>query len=242
MTMASIHVKDDAEIQDRILVSRKTQLFEVAVFLFLVVPSLVLSLFVTTAGNVSFQLTAVMVIVRDLALVSLVLYFIWRNGEGVSRIGWSFRRLPVEILLGVLLFLPMPFAIDWIERFFTDVGLSSPPASASSLLHPVGGTELGLAAALVLVVAIAEETIFRGYLMLRFTGIGLGKTLAVLLSASIFAVGHGYEGSSGVATVAVMGVVFALVYLWRRSLMAPMVMHFLQDFVAIVLLPLLAAR
>jgi membrane protease YdiL (CAAX protease family) len=42
-----------------------------------------------------------------------------------------------------------------------------------------------------------------------------------------------------VVTVGVMGAVFALVYLWRKSLVVPMVMHFLQDFLGTVLLPLL---
>jgi membrane protease YdiL (CAAX protease family) len=32
------------------------------------------------------------------------------------------------------------------------------------------------------------------------------------------------------------------VYLWRGSLVAPIVMHFLQDFLAIVLLPILVGR
>jgi membrane protease YdiL (CAAX protease family) len=37
-----------------------------------------------------------------------------------------------------------------------------------------------------------------------------------------------------------MGLIFALIFDWRRSLVAPMVIHFLQDFTVIVLLPLLA--
>jgi len=45
-----------------------------------------------------------------------------------------------------------------------------------------------------------------------------------------------------VVTVGVMGLVFALVYLWRQSLVAPMVMHFLQDFIGIVLLPALGMK
>jgi uncharacterized protein len=40
-------------------------------------------------------------------------------------------------------------------------------------------------------------------------------------------------------TVGAMGAVFALVYVWRGSLLAPIVMHFLQDFLGIVLVPLL---
>jgi membrane protease YdiL (CAAX protease family) len=64
----------------------------------------------------------------------------------------------------------------------------------------------------------------------------------VILSSILFALGHGYEGTAGVLTIGFMGLIFALVYLSRRSLVAPIVMHFLQDFGGIVLLPLLRHR
>ena len=64
----------------------------------------------------------------------------------------------------------------------------------------------------------------------------------MVLASAIFALGHGYEGSARLVTVGGMGVVFALVYLWRGSLIAPVVMHFLQDFIGIVLLPLLGEK
>lgn len=86
---------------------------------------------------------------------------------------------------------------------------------------------------------MAEETIFRGYLILRFQALTISPTAAVLLSAFIFSLGHGYEGWAGVMIVGIMGVVLALVYLWRQSLIAPIVMHFLQDFLGIVFLSLL---
>jgi membrane protease YdiL (CAAX protease family) len=62
--------------------------------------------------------------------------------------------------------------------------------------------------------------------------------VAVLVSTVIFSLGHGYEGTAGVITVGVLGLTFALVYVWRKSLVAPVVMHFLQDFIGIILLPL----
>ena len=105
-----------------------------------------------------------------------------------------------------------------------------------------GLVEFSLAAILVVVVALAEETIFRGYLILRLRALTASPTAAALLSATIFSLGHGYEGSAGVVTVGVMGVIFALIYIWRQSLVAPIVMHFLQDFISIVLLPLLGKR
>jgi membrane protease YdiL (CAAX protease family) len=58
----------------------------------------------------------------------------------------------------------------------------------------------------------------------------------------VFSLGHGYEGTAGVITVGVMGIVFAAVYLWRGSLVAPIAMHFLQDFMSIVLQPLLFGK
>ena len=99
-----------------------------------------------------------------------------------------------------------------------------------------------LAFVLVLVVAVSEQTIFRGYLILRLRSVTTSSVLAVLLSAVVFSLGHGYEGTAGVVTVGVMGLIFALVYVWRGSLLAPIVMHFLQDFVAIILLPLFGMR
>jgi membrane protease YdiL (CAAX protease family) len=104
------------------------------------------------------------------------------------------------------------------------------------------GAELLLAFFLVVIVAIAEETIFRGYLLLRFRAINLSLPWAAVLSTVIFSLGHGYEGTSGVVTVGAMGLMFALIYLWRQSLVAPMVMHFLQDFMGIVLAPLLGLK
>jgi membrane protease YdiL (CAAX protease family) len=105
-----------------------------------------------------------------------------------------------------------------------------------------GTAEFLLAFVLVVIVALAEETIFRGYLILRFKAVTSNPVSAVLLSAAIFSLGHGYEGSAGVVTVGVMGLAFAFVYLWRQSLVAPMVMHFLQDFIGIVIMPLLLKR
>jgi membrane protease YdiL (CAAX protease family) len=111
-----------------------------------------------------------------------------------------------------------------------------------SFLGAKGEGEIILAAVLVGVVALAEEIIFRGYLLLRFQGLKLPPSWAALLSTFIFSLGHGYEGSSGLLTVGAMGLFFALVYLWRRSLVAPIIMHFLQDFISIVIPAMLGIK
>ena len=212
------------------------QLVEVSVFLFLIVPSMALSFFAVKQGSLSFVLVAFATILRDLALVSLILFFLWRNGEPINWIGWTFKNSWKEIGLGIGLYIPFFIAAGFLERALQVAGLSVPSTPLPSMAAK-GMGELLLAIALVAVVALGEETIFRGYLILRLKAITTSPTAAALLSAVIFSLGHGYEGSAGVVTVGVMGVIFALIYIWRQSLVAPIVMHFLQDFISIVLLP-----
>jgi membrane protease YdiL (CAAX protease family) len=222
--------------------SWREQLFEVSVFLFLIVPSMALSFFAVKQGSLSFVLAAFSTILRDLALVSLILFFVWRNGEPVYRIGWTFRGVRKDIALGIALFFPFSYANNLVERTLQAAGFSVPSTPLPSFLAARGLTEFLMAFVLVAVVAVAEETIFRGYLILRLKTVTQSQVAAVLLSAALFSVGHGYEGSAGVVTVGVMGLILGLVYLWRLSLVAPVVMHFLQDFLGIVLLPLLGSK
>lgn len=214
-------------------------LIEVLVFLFLIVPSMVLSFLVRTKlGGLDFVPMASAIIVRDLALVSLVFYFIWRNGETLRDLGWTWKNGWREVFLGLVLFLPFTYVAFVLESLLRQAGLSveaRPPAFLT--VHGSGEIVLGLA--LVIIVALAEETIFRGYLVLRFRGAHLRPLAAAVLSALIFSLGHGYEGSAGVITVGYMGLVFALLLLWRGSLVAPVILHFLQDFSGIVLPALL---
>ncbi len=222
--------------------SQKEQLLEVAVFLFLIVPSMVLAFFVIRQGSVGFTFTAVSVMLRDLALVSLIFFFLWRNREPWERVGWNFQDGWREVFLGAALFLPMFWGAGILDQFLQSVGFSAPATPTPSFLQARGGLEIVLASLLVMVVALAEEIIFRGYLLLRFQGLKLPAIWAALLSAFIFSLGHGYEGSSGVVTVGAVGLLLALVYLWRGSLVAPITIHFLQDFIGIVIPALLGSK
>lgn len=220
----------------------RIQLLEVLVFLSLIVPSLIISLFANRQGTIGFGLLAASTMGRDLGLVALVVFFLWRNGEKLRQVG--LRRQPVwtEVAVGMLLFAPFFFALRWLEHLFIDIGLSVPPESNPiAIPSPVLG-EVLLGTMLVVVVAFSEELIFRGYLIHRFQGAGATTGVAVVVSTAIFALGHGYEGTAGLATVSVMGLIFALVYLWRGSLTTAMTLHFLQDFVVIVFLPLIHSR
>jgi membrane protease YdiL (CAAX protease family) len=220
---------------------QKVQRLELLVFLLLIVPSTVLSFFVIPHANLGFVITAWATIAHDVALVGLIAFFVWRNGEPAGAIGWRVGGSSREVAIGAAAFVPMLYGMSLFERGFRQLGFSA-PTRTPRFLTASGPDDVVLALVLVAVVAVAEETAYRGYLIRRLASVSGSPTLAVLLSAFIFSLGHSYEGTAGVATVGVTGVVLALVYLWRGSLVAPVVMHFLQDFTGIVLVSVLGHR
>ena len=215
---------------------QREQQIELAVFLLLVVPTLLLSFAHGGQARLSFPLLAASVIARDLSLVALVLSFLWRNSEPCLRIGWTLAGTGREIVVGVLLFVPIQTGAALLERLLRQLGLSAPEHLPPNL-QPSGASLVLLA--LVLVLVVAEETLFRGCLLLRLRRLTGSNAALVVASSAIFAVGHGYEGSAGVVTIGALGAVLALVYLWRRSLVAPVTLHFRVDFVGLVVAPAL---
>ncbi|MFZ0257025.1 MAG: type II CAAX endopeptidase family protein [Gammaproteobacteria bacterium] len=214
--------------------SKKMQLVEVGIFLLLIGPSIVLSSFTAVEGSLTFSRVAMVSIFQDVALVLLIFYFLWRNHEPLNCIGWAPGRGSMEIVLGTALFFPMVVGVGLLETLLRSAGLplsEMPPA----YLIPNGFLQMALALVFLIVVAISEEVIFRGYLIFRFTAL-LGRPgVALFLAAIIFSVGHGYQGAGSILAAGFLGVILGLVYMWRKNLIAPITMHFLQNFSGIIL-------
>lgn len=216
---------------------RKVEAVEVGVFLLFILPSMILSPRIPKSLGLSFTVVAGSTMLSTIPLLCLILYFVWRNGEPFRAIGLSFQHPLKEAAIGIALFVPLLFAMGLIGRVLRWVGLSV-PQTAPAFLIPKGADQMTLALFLLVVVAFSEEVIFRGYLIHRFSHLFENQTTALLLSSALFALGHGYERSGGVVGVGILGLTFGAVYLWRKNLAAAMVMHFIQDFVGIILMPL----
>jgi uncharacterized protein len=225
--------------------SRWVQLLEVSIFLSLLLPRAILSLFMEgeTAQMIpGFGLTAAAIITRDLAWAALVVFFVWRNAEPLRTIGLSAKNLSVHAALGFLLFPLMFIGVGLLKVLLLKLGLSGSQPSIMSALAVKNVFQVPLATLLVAVVALTEEVIFRGYLLMRLRAVTGHMGWAVFLSTLVFAIGHGYQGEAGLVAVGVMGLIFTAVYLSTGNLVTPVVMHFLQDFVGVVVFPLLAGK
>jgi uncharacterized protein len=214
---------------------RQAYLVETVIFLLLLVPSMGLALG-ANADNLTFPLVAGAVILHDVALTALALYLVWRGNEGIGSIGWVPAHIGREAAIGAALFIPMFLGVAMLEALLHAAGFPTPPQPPGFLL-PRSGSDYILALVLLSVVAVAEETIFRGYLLRRFSQVTGNRVWAIVLSSVIFALGHVYQGSLGVIAVGAIGIAFALLYLWRGSLVAPMVMHFIQNCIGLLIAP-----
>ena len=216
---------------------KKEKAMELGVLLLLLLPSTVLSAFVVRPSGLGFVTVAVATIFQDIGFLGLILYFLWHDGEPFSSIGLGFRNGWREVALGAFLFVPMLVALTVIENGMQELGFSF-PSKTPLFLVPEGAGEYFLALMLLLVIAVCEEVIFRGYMISRFQAITAQRALSIILATIIFSTGHAYEKLGGMIDVGLIGIIFGVVFIWRKSLVAPMVMHFLQDFIGIIIIPL----
>jgi len=124
---------DKASVENNPTSHRKEQIVEVSVFLFLIVSSMIISFFIVKQGSMSFVLIALSTILRDLTLVSLILFFIWRNGEPLTVIGWRFKNIGNEAVLGMWLFIPIFFGACLLESELHKAGFFFPATPLPSL-------------------------------------------------------------------------------------------------------------
>ena len=91
---------------------------------------------------------------------------------------------------------------------------------------------------------VCEEILYRGFVVyVLATGVpALGIWGSVLVSSALFALGHLYQGPSGMIRTFVIGLILCLIYLSSGTLLLGMLIHTLIDAVGAVLHPSDAAR
>ncbi|MFH2102647.1 MAG: CPBP family intramembrane glutamic endopeptidase [Chloroflexota bacterium] len=86
-----------------------------------------------------------------------------------------------------------------------------------------------------------EEIIFRGYMMSElgsFTGkYGLGASINLLLSSTVFGLAHWYQGKSGALSTAIVGMLICNIFIWNDyNLWLPILTHGVINTVGLVLI------
>jgi membrane protease YdiL (CAAX protease family) len=83
---------------------------------------------------------------------------------------------------------------------------------------------------------IAEEIFFRRFLLRAFTG-RFSLAIAIGLQAFIFAILHDYGGMH-LGAIFILGLTMGILYAWRKTIVTSMILHMLQNTMAISVLGL----
>jgi CAAX protease family protein len=178
------------------------------------------------AGQLSLPFIVTLSVADTVVLVGLMVALTVTHGERVSELWLGSRNVRWEAVIGVLL-IPVVF--------FLVVALLSVLMAVAPWLHNVptnpleqmAGTAGG--AALLAVVAIlaggVREELQRAFLLRRFERHLGGATVGVVVLSIAFGLGHNVQGWDAVIATGLLGAFWAVLYLRRRSTVAPLVSH-----------------
>ncbi len=177
-------------------------------------------------------------IVRTKLLVFAALFLLLRlEGEGFKELGLSGHQWPKHLGLGLLFGLGMFFALNVALGAVMQSLLPRPagngPTIASFFNEPrnlLAWLPIGIFGG-----GVVEE-LQRIFIFTRFEKwLGRpGLILGIVLSSLMFGLGHRYQGLGIAISTAVSGVIFALVYLRRRSALEPIAAHAFSDVLAML--------
>jgi CAAX protease family protein len=175
---------------------------------------------------------------------SLMFILMWmilrRSGWRLSDIGWRVSRswsgLLLQILIGVgagaLLYSLDRFAIAPLsERIcnalqWTYTGIPRVRPNPSLVLY------IGVIVASTLFAGIVEESVYRGYAITVLRQ-KLGVAFAVIVTSLFFGVLHlGFFGAPSMVANFFDGLLLAVLYVWRESLLPPVVAHAVGNAIA----------
>lgn len=165
--------------------------------------------------------------------ILLILYMIYRDERlGFSHFGivkihmkdFPFFILALLTTAGVVLSLQMLF--QFLPGLMEDVSFEW------RLRNPA---VLPLVLISSLITGYSEELFFRSYLFTRVEQTNTGRWNALFAVNLIFSLGHLYEGAAGGINAFVLGCLFSFIYLKKRNIHIPALIHGLYNFTALLL-------
>lgn len=176
-------------------------------------------------------------------IVQLLLFFAlaWLLLKGILRlkgldfraIGFTNSRWTREVLIGLGVSVPIILAL----MVNNSLAGSPPRLDWASTLDNFSSNQLLQSAWWILELAakavgvgIVEEAIHRGWITTFLLTRLNSREFALWISAMIFGLGHFNQGLEGIAIITVFGYFYGLLYIWRKNLIAAIVVHTLYNF------------
>jgi membrane protease YdiL (CAAX protease family) len=175
------------------------------------------------------SLSAVLIlsIADTVVLVALMVLLTRAHGESVRALWLGDRRPLRETVVGLLMvpliFLLVGFLMAALMRLIPS--LHNVPTNPLEQLATGGAEDAVLLGIVAIVAGGVREELQRAFLLQRFERHLGGATVGVIVLSTAFGLGHYIQGWDAAIATGALGAFWAIVYLRRRSTVAPMVSH-----------------
>lgn len=174
------------------------------------------------------------VVITQLVVVAAIGAIVWlttvpRDALGPAVNGW---HVVGGIALGVVLYLANAASVRLLDRLA--VSYSEDLRGALAPASPAGWVILLVV--VLPVIAAAEELLFRAALIGGLAaGLGVSPWALIVVSAALFAIGHGIQGAGGVVVTGALGVVLGVAFVATSSLLFVVVAHYVVNVLEFVI-------
>ena len=181
---------------------------------------------VGTDGQLSLPFVLILSIADTIVLIGLMVILTRAHGDSVAALWLGERPVLQEVRFGLLLvpvvFLAVVVVLNVLR--LAAPGLHNVPVNP---LEQLAGTpEQAAAFAVVAIFAGGvREELQRAFLLQRFSRHLGGPVVGVVLLSLAFGFGHYMQGWDAVITTGLLGAFWAVLYLRRRSAVAPLISH-----------------
>ena len=191
---------------------------------------------VTPSDSLPFRFVVAVSLLDTLAIVLLVVLFLRLRGEDASRVLLGAGSVWREVRRGVA-YLPLVFGLV--------IGLGSLVQSLAPWMHNVPENPLqamltspwrvGIFAVVVVLAGGVREEVQRAFILHRFDRDLGGARLGLALFSIAFGLGHLTQGLDAALITGTLGLLWGVMYLARRSMVAPAISHSLFNLIEIAL-------
>lgn len=181
---------------------------------------------VTGDGGFSLSFVVTMSLLDTVLLITLMVILTRAHGESVSAL-WRGRRVVwKEVALGLSLvppiFLMVVIILNTVRLFAP--ALHNVDTNPLEQMATGGAMNAAAFAVLGILAGGVREELQRAFMLRRFEYLG-GDDVGVIVLSIAFGAGHWVQGWDAAITTGTLGAVWAMLYLWRRSSIAPIVSH-----------------
>jgi membrane protease YdiL (CAAX protease family) len=179
-----------------------------------------------TPGHLSLRYVLILSIADTVLLVGLMVIITRAHGERVRDLWIGRGPVTPEVIRGVLL-IPLVFLMVVVLLNVMRIVRPELHNVETNPLEQLAATpgEAALFAIVAIVAGGVREEMQRAFLLRRFELHLGGAIVGVILLSVAFGLGHLVQGWDAVITTGTLGAVWALIYLRRRSSIAPIISH-----------------